>query len=193
VPSFSGCVSVLDGPTRARMTGVSWRPECPVGLDDLRAVELDHWDFDGVVRCGRLVVHADHADAVVSAFAALFAARFPITSMRPIDDFNGDDDASMAANNTSGFNCRPVAEEGRWSEHAYGLAIDVNPVQNPYLPRSGAILPPAAAAYLDRSADEPGMIHADGPVVRAFAAIGWTWGGRWEGLKDYHHFSANGR
>jgi hypothetical protein len=99
----------------------------------------------------------------------------------------------MAANNTSAFNCRFVSGTARWSEHAYGRAIDINPVQNPYVSSSGRASPPAGAAYVDRSRRAPGMIHAGDAVVRAFAAVGWGWGGSWRGVKDYQHFSASGR
>lgn len=192
-PAFDGWYRELDEATRLRMVDVSWRPSCPVPLDDLRLLEVDHWDFDRRVRRGEMVVHADHAGAMVEVFGELFEARFPIERMQLIDDFGGSDDASMAANNTSGFNCRTVTAGERWSEHAYGWAIDINPVQNPYVGRDGTVLPPGAEPYVDRSQHVDGMIHADGPVVRAFERAGWSWGGEWRTLKDYHHFSATGR
>ena len=137
---------------------------------------------------GCLDVHVDVADEVVGVFAALFDLRFPIERMEPVDAFDADDDRSMAANNTSGLNCRPVAGTSSWSQHAYGLAIDVNPVQNPWVP--GDVHPPAGAEYLDRSNVRPGMVT--GAVVEAFEAVGWGWGGRWS-APDYHHFSKTGR
>ena len=170
----------------------SWRPGCPVALEDLRRIELTHWGFDGKPHDGELVVHAEHADDVVSAFEAIYRARFPIEQMRLVDEFGADDDRSMAANNTSAFNCRSVAGSQRWSEHAYGRAIDINPVQNPYVTR-GDVQPPAGAAHTDRSSAAPGMITAGGPVTKAFAAIGWGWGGTWSSGKDYQHFSSSGR
>jgi hypothetical protein len=192
-PRFHGEVHALAPAIRERMTGVSWRPGCPVALDDLRLLGLRHWGFDGRVHRGELVVHADHAEAVVQAFRSLFEARFPVEQLRLVDDFDADDDASMTANNTSGFNCRGVDGTATWSQHAYGLAIDLNPRLNPYITARGEVLPPEARPYLDRSRVEPGMIHPDGPAVRAFAAIGWTWGGAWAPPRDYHHFSATGR
>ena len=113
--------------------------------------------------------------------------------MQLVDAFHGDDDRSMAANNTSAFNCRSVTgDPGVWSQHSYGWAIDINPVQNPYL--SGrTVLPPAGRTYADRSRQQPGMIHGGDPVVRAFASIGWGWGGAWHSFQDYQHFSATGR
>jgi hypothetical protein len=169
------------------------RPGCPVGIDVLRAVELTHLGFDDATHAGRIIVHVDHAAAIARVFAELLAARFPIERVEPIDAYGADDERSMAANNTSGFNGREIARlPGVWSEHAYGRAVDLNPVQNPYLV-GGSTHPPAGAAYLDRTRDSPGMIHPHGVVVRAFAAIGWSWGGLWSHPIDYHHFSATGR
>jgi hypothetical protein len=174
-----------------RMTS-SWRPGCPVGLEDLRLLRLAHWGFDGEVHRGELVIHEDQAGAVKRVFRALFKTRFPIKRMRLVDVYGGDDDRSMAANNTSGFNCRTVEGSSSWSEHAYGRAIDINPIQNPAV-QDGRVSPPAGARYLDRSRRVRGLIRADDAVVRAFAAIGWGWGGYWQSLKDYQHFSATGR
>jgi hypothetical protein len=114
--------------------------------------------------------------------------------MRPISLYGGDDDRSAAADNTSGFNCRRAVASGppRWSAHAYGEAIDVNDVENPYLV-GGRVIPPAGAAYRDRSPIRPGMAGAGGVLVRAFASVGWQWGGRWAGTPDYQHFSRTGR
>ncbi|MDP8970451.1 MAG: M15 family metallopeptidase, partial [Actinomycetota bacterium] len=148
--------------------------------------------FDGALRDGQLVVARAIADEVLSVFARLFDAGFPLERVALVDDYGADDDASMAANNTSGFNCRTVAGTARWSEHAYGTAIDVNPVQNPYV-RGDEVAPPAGAAYLDRSDVRPGMAVRPGPLVDAFAEIGWSWGGDWQASRDYQHFSASGR
>ncbi|HEY9558420.1 MAG TPA: M15 family metallopeptidase [Acidimicrobiales bacterium] len=154
---------------------------------------VSYWDFDGAERTGEIVVHADYATDVVSVFDALFTARFPIAQMRLVDDFGGDDDRSMAANNTSGFNCRAATGSDAWSEHAYGRAIDINPIQNPFVTASGDVIPPAGEAHRDRDVTEPGLITSDGPVVAAFAGIGWQWGGEWARGQDYQHFSVSGR
>lgn len=176
-------------PVTATELGRSWRPGCPVGPERLRLLRLSHWDFEGRVRTGGLVVHERVVTDVVTVFADLYRQRFPIRMMQPVAAYGGDDDASMAADNTSGFNCRRAVTEGAaaWSTHAYGRAVDVNPVENPYL-FAGRILPPAGAAYLDRSAYRPGMAVPDGVLVRAFAAVGWSWGGEWSN-PDYQHFS----
>jgi hypothetical protein len=189
---FAGSISTLDAATRARMT-FSWRTGCPVPLKDLRILRMTHLGFDGRVHDGELVVHEDHAGAVLGVFRSLFDAEFPIERMELVDEYEGDDDLSMAANNTSAFNCRPsTGSPGEWSQHAYGLAIDINPVQNPYVTKSGSVEPPKGAAYVDRSTKAPGVIHPNDAVVQAFARIGWEWGGDWTSAKDYQHFSANG-
>jgi hypothetical protein len=190
VAGYESSVSEIDSATAARMTA-SWRAGCPVPLRELRLVRITHWGFDEQPRPGELVVHSGHAEAIRRAFADLFAARFPIEQVRLIDEFGGDDDRSMAANNTSAFNCRYVKGSTRWSQHAVGRAIDINPVQNPYVTRGG-VDPPAGRDYLRRDGSRQGVITANGPVVKAFARIGWGWGGRWVS-PDYQHFSASGR
>src|SRR5690606_35657905 len=155
-------------------------------LDEFALVRVRHWDFAGAIRDGELVVAAEVADDIIGVFAQLFDARFPIARMRRIDAYGGDDLASMADNNTSAYNCRRIIHSARLSSHAYGLAIDITPLQNPVI-RDGMVRPPAATPYVDRSRDRPGMIHRPGPVVAAFDAIGWEWGGDWTTLKDYHH------
>jgi hypothetical protein len=183
--------STIEPAPADRMTE-SWRPGCPVALEDLRLLTLTHWGFDGEVHRGELVVHADEARTVAGAFRALFQVRFPIKRMQLVDVYGGDDDRSMAANNTSAFNCRTVEGSSSWSEHAYGRAIDINPIQNPAV-QDGRVSPPAGSGYLDRSRRAKGLIRADDAVVRVFAGIGWGWGGSWTSSKDYQHFSASGR
>lgn len=170
----------------------SWRPGCPVAVEDLRRVTLSHWNYDGRVQTGRIVVAASLADQVVAIFGDLYQEGFPIERMEPVEAYGGSDDSSMAANNTSGFNCRQVTGGSSFSEHSYGRAIDVNPLVNPYV-RGSTVLPPAGAAYADRSRDAPGMIHANDEVTEAFGARGWIWGGTWNSVKDYQHFSTTGR
>jgi len=170
----------------------SWLPGCPVPADQLRAVNVTHWGFDGQTHRGRLIVAASVAEDMVDIMHELYSARFPIELMQPVDVYDGDDNRSMAANNTSAFNCRPVTGGSSWSEHSYGRAIDVNPLVNPYV-RGGTVLPPAGRRYADRSLNEPGMIHAGDDVVDAFADRGWVWGGTWSSPKDYQHFSTTGR
>lgn len=187
---FNAGVATIGPDLATRMTA-SWRKGCPVPLADLRYLTVTYRGFDGADHSGELVVAASVADDVVAIFRRLYGLGYPIASMRLVDDFGGDDGASMAANNTSAFNCRRVTGGDGFSEHSYGTAIDVNPVQNPY--QSGStVLPAAGRAYVDRP-DAPGVIHADDAVVRAFAAHGFRWGGAWSGTIDYQHFSVSGR
>lgn len=188
---YRSSVTPLPGPLRDAMTGVSWHEGCPVALDDLRLVELVHVDMSGRDRWGLLVVHRSVAADVAAAFAQVHQQRFPIRRMRLVNRYDGDDDASMAADNTSAFNCRRVSGTTRWSNHAYGEAIDVNPVENPWV-RGDSVEPPAGREYTDRSDVRPGMIVRPGSVLEAFEAIGWGWGGDWTGSKDYQHLSASG-
>jgi hypothetical protein len=113
--------------------------------------------------------------------------------MRLVDAYGADDHRSMAADNTSAFNCRFInGQPGVWSQHAFGTAIDIDPIENPYVTRSGFVSPPAGSPYADRSRHPRGMVHRDDPTVRAFKEIDWGWGGSWSWPKDYQHFSANG-
>lgn len=171
--------------------GTSWRPGCPVPPSSLSTVVASHWDSGGNLRTGRIVVAAALAGDVAAVLQDLYTARFPIHRMVPVAEY-GADDASMAANNTSGFNCRTITGGSSFSEHSYGRAIDVNPLVNPYVSGS-TVAPPAGAPYADRSRDAAGMIHAGDEVVRAFAARGWSWGGSRSSPKDYQHFSTTGR
>jgi hypothetical protein len=189
VPPFSVTASAVT----AADLGPSWRPGCPVRPEELRLLRLSHWGFDDLPHTGVVVVHREVAEAVTTVFRRLYDERFPIRRMEPVDVFGGSDEASMAADNTSAFNCRYVVAAGppRWSMHAFGKAIDVNPVENPYL-EGGRVQPPAGSAYLDRSDYRPGMAVEGGGLTSAFAAVGWSWGGTWAGTPDYQHFSASG-
>ncbi len=192
-PAFHGRAERIDAATRARMTGVSWHRGCPVGFGRLRLLTVSHWGFDGRVHRGRLVVNRDAAAAMLGVMRSLYRERYPIRQMRLVDAYGANDHRSMAADNTSAFNCRFVAgSEGVWSEHAYGRAIDVNPIENPYVTASGYVSPPQGAPYAQRARRAPGLIHRGGEVVAAFAAAGWEWGGNWDWPKDYQHFSATG-
>lgn len=191
--AFVGRAEPIDAELRQRMTGVSWHRGCPVGFAGLRLLTVSHWGFDGEAHHGRLVVNRDQAEEVVAAMRSLFRLRYPIRQMRLVDAYGADDHRSMAADNTSAFNCRFVAGSGGvWSQHAYGRALDLNPLENPYVTASGYVSPPGGAPYIDRSQRAKGLIHRGGPVVRAFAASGWEWGGNWAWPKDYQHFSASG-
>ena len=162
--------------------------------DQLRLLHLSYWGFDGQVHVGAMVVNTGVTQAVIAVFGRLYAHRFPIRKMVPIDAYGGSDPASTAADNTAAFNCRYAVASGppQWSMHAYGEAIDVDPVENPYI-EGGVVQPPAGAAYLNRSVYRPGMAVPGGELVAAFTSVGWGWGGSWGSTPDYQHFSVNGK
>ena len=190
-PVFQGSISTIGATQRERMTGKSWHKGCPVPIRNLRLLKLSYWGFGGHVRRGKLIVHEDQAPRVKRVFKKLFYRGFRIRRMVLIDYYDGSDRRSMAANNTSAFNCRYVSGTTRWSQHAYGRAIDINPIRNPYV--DGSYVSPAAGApYADRTKHKMGMIHGGDKVVRAFADANWTWGGYWSPYQDYMHFSRTG-
>jgi hypothetical protein len=184
---------VVTKPVTVAQLGRSWRPGCPVGPAKLRTVRVSYVGFDGRAHAGSLVVNRRVTADVASVFRRLYAARFPIRRMTPIAAYGGSDTRSMAADNTSAFNCRYAVAPGakRWSVHAYGEAIDVNTIENPYL-EGGRVLPPAGRAYTNRTNARRGMAVAGGALVRAFASVGWLWGGRWSASPDWQHFSRTG-
>lgn len=155
-------------------------------------IEITHIDFDGVAQQGSMVIAAAHAQAVVEVFEMLYESGYPVESIIPIGQLPPGAEDDPHYSNTSGFHCRVVGGTTRWSEHAWGRAIDINPHLNPFI-RGDEIWPIASEPYLDRSLGQPGMIVEGDVVVSAFDSIGWEWGGRWRTLKDYHHFSSTGR
>ncbi|TQM14439.1 M15 family metallopeptidase [Pseudonocardia kunmingensis] len=185
---FAATVAPVPDDVLARST---WTPDCPVAPADLRYVTVAFRGFDGAAHTGELIVAARVADDVAAAFRELFAADFPIEEMRVVEEAELTAPPTGDDNNTTAFVCRPAVGLTRWSAHALGLAVDVNPFQNPYR-KGDLVLPELASAYLDRDRDLPGMIVDGGPVVTAFERIGWAWGGRWRSPVDLHHFSATG-
>jgi hypothetical protein len=155
-------------------------------------VRIAFWGFDARRHTGELLLNQDAVRAITDAFEQLYAAKYPIEEMRITRADELDAEPTGDGNNTSAFTCKPLRGSTTWSEHAKGRAIDVNPFDNPY--RQGDVLiPELASAYADRSRQAAGMIHPGDPVTRAFASVGWGWGGDWRHSKDYMHFSANGR
>ena len=192
-PPFEGAVYHLGREAKAHVLAMNWHPGCPVPLTSLRLVKVTYWDFKGNVRIGPLVLNEQVAGDVLWVFRQLFRAHFPIHRIglaprpRPID-------WDSTRNLTSSFNCRAATgNPGSLSQHSYGWAVDINPLQNPYLNGDGSVLRAATKPYVDRSRDRPGMIHDGDIVVRSFATIGWGWGGGWDSIKDYMHFSLTGR
>lgn len=189
----SGFEAVVRDPAPKRVIDRStWRRGCPVGRDDLTWVRMTYWGFDDARHSGEMLVNSSVARDLVSVFRRLYRARFPIEAMGIARIADLDAPPTGDGNVTGSFACRPVRGGGEYSQHAYGLAVDVNPFQNPYH-NEDVVLPELASAYLDRAWRRPGMVTPGSPAVRAFASVGWAWGGSWSSLKDYQHFSANGR
>lgn len=187
-PLFHGTQGPVPEALALRMRIHSWRQGCPTPISDLVYLRLSHHGYDGAVHDGELVVHKELAQDVLSIFKALFDLRFPVEKMKVIDDYQGDDDASMADNNTSGFNCRFVAAKpGVFSKHSEGRAIDINPRTNPMIVKD-AVFPPAGSAFIDRNKNAPGLLRTRDRVVREFTRRGWVWGGAWTSMRDYQHF-----
>jgi len=192
-------ISPIPDAVWAEMQGKSFNPAVKgcAGRDELRLLVLPYRDYEGKTQQGRMIVHRDVAEVVQSVFLQLYADNsFAIAKMELIDAYGGDDDASMAANNTSGYNCRAAAGSARLSSHARGIAIDVNPRTNPFV-RKGTTSPPAGEDLdtpeeREAHASAPGLISATSAITKAFAAKDWTWGGTWKSSKDYQHFSADG-
>ncbi|MFN2523882.1 MAG: M15 family metallopeptidase [Mycobacteriales bacterium] len=195
LPPPGGAFRATTGPVttavRTRM-GETWSPACPVPLARLRYLTVSFHGFDGAAHTGELVVAARVAPQVVQAFGDLYAAGFPIEEMRLPTTADLRARPTGDGNNTAGYVCRAARGQTRFSAHAYGIAVDVNPFQNPEVKRD-LVLPELASAYRDRSWKRPGMFLAGGPAVRAFTRIGWAWGGTWRSLKDPMHFSLNGQ
>ena len=171
----------------------SWHRGCPVEPASLRRLRLTYWGFDGRGHAGALIVNARAVATLTRVFSRLYAARFPVRRMRRIDEYGGSDERSLEADNTAAFNCRYAVAAGpkRWSVHAYGLAVDVDPVENPYL-EGGHVHPRAGLRVPRPLARRRGMAVHGGLLVRAFAEEGWQWGGRWTSAPDYQHFSETG-
>ncbi|HEX7097731.1 MAG TPA: M15 family metallopeptidase [Acidimicrobiia bacterium] len=188
-PGFHATIGPVPEDVLQRST---WSEECPVGVDDLAYVTVTFVGFDGRDHTGELLLAASVAEDIVDVFRALYEERFPIEQMRVASRQDLDAPPTGDGNDTTMFVCRPVTGGQNWSEHAFGRAIDINPFHNPYV-RGDVVLPELAGDYLDRDRELPGMIREGDVVTQAFDRIGWGWGGRWSSLKDYQHFSANGR
>ena len=183
-------ISPIPAGVQKKVKKYSWRKGCPVELDDLAYMRIRHWDYDNKVQTGELIVHQAYAQGVKKIFGELFKKKFPIEKMKLVDEFGGDDDMSMSANNTSAFNCRPMTGyKKKYSKHAWGGAIDVNPLYNPYVKRRGTVVQPEAGRpYVDRSKKAKGLIRKGDVCHKAFSKQGWRWGGLWRTVKDYQHF-----
>ncbi len=174
--------------------GNSWKRACPIALADLRYLDLAYRDFSGNHRMGEMIVHKDVSKEVVQIFAKLYAIEYPIYSMKLVSDYQGNDWQSIEAGNTSALNCRKATASKKWSKHAYGKAIDINPIQNPYISSKGRISHKSSLKYRHRghidpkdSADKALLLKSD-KATKIFKKYGWKWGGEWSRVKDYQHF-----
>ncbi len=182
-------ISKIDLNIKDRMIhGGSYKAGCPVGLNDLRYIQLDYRDFNGNRKTGELIVHKSVAKEIVTIFAKLYKHRYPIKSMRLVSDYGADDFQSIEADNTSAFNCRRATGSKKWSRHSYGKAIDINPIENPYVSRSGHIAHTNSLAFRKRAHLNNAVILKNDLIVHEFKSRGWRWGGDWHSIKDYQHF-----
>jgi hypothetical protein len=176
------------------ITGNSWHKGCPVDTVDLRYLRVVHMNFQGEDKIGELIVHRDVAEDMLNIMRDLYAIGYPINQMKLVSDFNGNDWQSIEADNTSSFNCRRATGSKKWSKHSYGKAIDINPIENPYISRKGHISHKASQKYRKRKhqddslADRAVLLKHD-EATKIFKSYGFTWGGAWRYTKDYQHFS----
>ena len=193
--SYESSVRPLSPALRATLTGTYWKPGCPVPLSQLRVLTVRHWGFDGRARTGQLIVNRDVAEPLRSVFRQLYEVRFPIRYLQ-LDIYRQAPELPAGGDVSGSFECRKAVPSpcgsgsGNWSNHAFGHAIDLNPRENPYV-GCGMVRDPTRARYINRTRLHKGMVTP--AVVRAFASIGWGWGGSWRGdTKDYMHFSTTG-
>ena len=175
-----------------RIYGKSYKTDCTVPLKDLCYLKLLHYDINGDIRIGEMICNRSIANHLIAIFKELYQAKYPIERMVLIDEYDANDEASMRANNSSSFNYRMIAGGGKWSKHALGLAVDINPLYNPYvkiLPQGQIYVEPQnAQLYIDRTKDFDYKIDTSDLCYKLFVQYDFEWGGDWETIKDYQHF-----
>ena len=193
--AFEAKISKITPQIKERMIeGNSWKKGCPVSLEELRYLRLKHIDFNGEDQMGEMIVHQEVSAQVTKIFEELYNTGYPIHKMRLVSDYKGSDWQSIEADNTSAFNCRKATGSKKFSKHSYGKAIDINPIENPYVFRSGKSSHKASKPYLkrkrtDKSVSQMAMLLPEDAAVKIFKKFGWQWGGDWSSVKDYQHFS----
>jgi len=195
---YSSTISPINANIKNRMVkGNSWKPNCPVKLKDLRYLQMSYIDFSGNSKTGEMIVHKNVADDVVQIFKTLYVNKYPIRKMNLISHYHGNDYRSIEADNTSAFNCRAVTgNKNKWSKHAYGKAIDINPIENPYISKRGncshkkskPYLTPKRVYHKNATITQRAVLLKKAEAVKAFKKFGWRWGGDWKHIKDYQHF-----
>lgn len=188
IPQFRSSIERIEGELKQEVidNGI-WTPAAPVPLEELRLIKVSHWDFNDEVRTGRMIVNQAWAAQLCTVFEKLYVAHFPIRSMDPVRHIKGSGEGIAAWDHTHSFRASSV--NGGWSMHAYGLAVDINPAENPWV-RGSEVIPAVSVTFKDRSIAAQGMVNDY--VVQVFKSIGWKWGGDWTGSEDYMHFSSNG-
>lgn len=185
----------LDSEVKTRINGLSYGEDCTVPYEELRYIRVLHKGFDGKTYVGELIVNREIAEDIAGIFHELYYAGYPIERMVLIDEYNADDILSMEANNSSAFNFRYILGTTKLSRHSLGLAVDVNPLYNPYVAYvdgEEVVLPANGAGHTDRSGDCPYYIRKGDVCYEAFTSRGFTWGGEWNSRKDYQHFEKPG-
>ncbi len=184
--NYQAVISKITPQIEKRMRqGGSYKDYCPISLNDLRYIKLKYIGFDGKEHWGELIVNRAIAKDIIAIFKELYNIKFPIKQMRLVSDFRASDFASIEADNTSAFNCRYVDGTHKWSNHTYGKAIDINPIENPYVTNSGHTSHKASLKFLNHKPYK-GVITPQ--IVRIFKKYGFRWGGDWHCCKDYQHF-----
>jgi hypothetical protein len=174
--------------------GNSFKKNCPVPLKDLRYLSIKHLGFDGKDKIGELIVHKSVSKDILKIFDELYKIKYPIKKMKLVSNYKGDDWVSIEDNNTSAFNCRAITgKKNKWSKHAYGKAIDINPIENPYISSKGHISHKDSLKYRTRnhkskSLKDKAVLLKKDKAVKIFENYGWKWGGDWITIKDYQHF-----
>lgn len=181
--------SITTPPPASVVARSTWRPDCPVSLEDLSYATVSFSGFDGLFHTGEFIVHRIAVEGLVEIFRQLHAERFAIEEMKITTQADIDADPTGDSNNTSSFVCRAAVNSGSWSRHAHGGAIDINPFQNPYV-KGDLVIPELASAYLDRERELPGMVTPE--IEALFGDLGWGWGGNWNSASDWMHFSDTG-
>jgi len=193
--SQEGIYTLSDNIQHTMKKGGSWKQGCPVPLKDLRYLRLKYLDFEGQTREGEMIVHKAVANEVVNIFNELYDIDYPIHKMKLVSAYKANDWESIEADNTSAFNCRNATGSKKWSKHSYGKAIDINPIENPYISRTGYISHKASLIYKKRvhqknkHPENRAVLLKHDQATKIFKKYGWKWGGDWSGVKDYQHFS----
>ncbi len=186
---FNSNITKITPAIKARMiNGGSWHRGCPVPLKNLRYINVKYHNFSGKDKMGELIVNKDIANSIVWVMEELYNIGYPIRQMRLVSDFNGNDWKSIEADNTSAFNCRKATGSNKWSRHSFGRAIDINPIENPYISRKGHISHRKSLKYRRRVPRHRAVLLKNSKATKILKKYGFKWGGDWRYTKDYQHF-----